>query len=132
MKYFICELEGVKLGIPSEQTEKIIPQARFQTSAFETEGDETLFISLPVLFKLKNISAPHGLVLKSDKPAKNILLTPKIDIELEIPEENIHGLPESFHVPFYFLKGVYFYEQSMILVLDTEKLLESTGRFSPS
>ena len=150
MKYFICALEGtpfterkevtpagqlpgnVHLGIPAEQTERIISMTRIQTAIYEIENQEA-FISLPCLFKLKDALAPHGIVLKTDnptdKPIKTILLTPKIDIELEIPEENIHRMPESFAGLFRCFKGACFTaagtDQSVILLLDPEKIVES-------
>jgi len=165
VKYFICALEGtpfterkevttagqlpgnVHLGIPAERTERIISMTRIQTVIYVTENQEA-FISLPCLFRLKDVLAPHGLVLKTDKsdipidrsidisinksidkPIKTILLTPKIDIELEIPEESIHRLPESFAGLFRCFKGAYFTPagtgQSVILLLDPEKIVES-------
>jgi hypothetical protein len=130
MKYFICALDKVHLGIPAERTERIIPVTRPQTAVYETENHET-FISLPALFQLKDASAPHGLVLKTsctekESPAaiQTVLLTPRIDIDLEIPEEKIHRLPETLSPLFHYFRGAYFDGQNMILILDTEKLKE--------
>ena len=99
MKYFVCALDSIShsptsLGFPAEHTERIIPAGRLQSSVYETENDE-VFISIPVLFKLKDNTAPHGLVLKASRFVRTVLLTPKIDVELEIPKENIHPLPEA-------------------------------------
>ena len=129
VKYFICALgTSAKLGIPAEQTERIIPVSRLQTSVYETENDDA-FISIPALFRQKDIAAPHGLVLKGgrdDGNGKTILLTPKIDIDLEIPEENIHSFPEAFAGLYTFIKGACFSggSQNVILILDPEKLTE--------
>jgi chemotaxis signal transduction protein len=109
------------VGIPAEQTEKIISVSRTQTAVRETENGET-FISLPALFRL-NDSAPHGVVLKNQTP-KTVLLTPKIDIDLEIPEENMGSLPESFSGWSRYFRGACFNEHNMILILDPEKLKE--------
>ena len=131
VKYFICALGEINLAIPAEQTERIIPVARVQTSVMESETQE-VFISLPVLFRQKDAAAPHGLVLKTEVkfsaagfPGKTILLTPRIDIELEIPEENIHRLPEAFSGLFSCFKGACFAgnSQNMTLILDPEKLI---------
>jgi hypothetical protein len=161
VKYFICALEGtpfterkevttagtlpgnVHLGIPAERTERIISMTRIQTAIYVIENQEA-FISLPCLFRLKDVLAPHGIILKTDKSdipinkssdisidkhIKTILLTPKIDIELEIPEESIHRMPESFAGLFRCFKGAYFTAagtgQSVILLLDPEKIVES-------
>jgi hypothetical protein len=153
VKFFICTLEvgahterkevtpvqlpgSVQLGIPAEWTERIISITRIQTVIYEIENKEA-FISLPCLFNLKDVLASHGIVLKNekltnksnDKSSKIILLTPKIDIELEIPEENIHRMPESFAGLFRCFKGAYFTaagtDQSVVLLLDPEKIVES-------
>jgi chemotaxis signal transduction protein len=85
-----------------------------------------MFISLPALFRLQE-SAPNGVVLKNTSASKEasqktILLTPKIDIDLEIPDENIHRLPESFSGQFRYFRGVCFNDQNVIFILDPEKL----------
>jgi hypothetical protein len=144
VKYFICALEGIHLGIPAEQTERIIPVSRAQTAVYETENQETIsaerqdsfstlngpggftgFISLPVLFQLKDLTTPHGLILKKQKSITTIILAPKIDIELEIPEENIHSLPKALAGQFKYFRGVCFNKQNVLLLLDTQKLIES-------
>ena len=127
MKYFICPLDKINLGIPAEQTERIIPVTRVQNAVHESENQEA-FISLPVLFQQKDTAAPHGVVLKpSFLPAgtgKTVLLTPRIDIDLEIPEENIHRLPEAFAGQFRYFRGACFNSQNLILILNPEKLAE--------
>ena len=117
MKYFICTLactdsgaENCLLGIPSERTERIIPVSQVQTEDF---------ISIPALLKLKDESVHHGLVLKS----KKTLLLPRIDVELEILEEEIKTLPKTIDELFGYFRGAYF-GSNMILILDPEKLLE--------
>jgi hypothetical protein len=101
-----------------------------QTAITESETGEK-FISLPALFKLSDSSAPHGLVLKSGsrtKPAPcetTILLAPKIDIELEIPIENIQVLPKSLAGQFRYFRAAYFSGDNLILILDPDKLTES-------
>jgi hypothetical protein len=98
-----------------------------QSAVYESENGE-MFISLPVLFRLKE-SATNGVVLKDTSVSKEaapkiILLTPKIDIDLEIPDENIHHLPESFSGQFRYFRGACFNDQNVILILDPEKLKE--------
>ena len=131
MNYFICELDIIYLGVPAEQIRRIIPVTRFQTNVLETENEEA-FISVPALFHPKaectQDNAVHGLILKNgltacDFSGKTILLAPKIDIDMEIPEEKIFRLPEAFTGVFSFLRGAHFTDDyKMILILDTEKL----------
>ena len=151
MKYFICALDKVSVGIPAEQTERIIPLAREQAGVYETEsqppgtdeaGTKEAFISLPALLH-DNTPARHGLVLKSAGEAsasraniKTILLSPKIDIDIEIPDESIHRLPEAFAGIFSFFSGACFAPginapgtndesgQNLILIVNPQKLME--------
>ncbi|MCL1813113.1 MAG: hypothetical protein FWG29_06275 [Treponema sp.] len=128
MRYFICTLDKINLGIPAERTERIIPVTRMQTAVFETDNDNgKAFISLPMLFLQKDSTALHGVVLKPNdgiETLKTVLLAPRIDIDLEIPEEHIHSLPEAFVGFFRYFRGVYFTEESIVLILNTEKLME--------
>ena len=127
MRYFICPLGKINLRIPSEQTERIISVSRLQTAVYETENGEA-FVSLPALLRQSGIAAPHGLILKTGerRPQKTILLAPKIDIELEIPEENIRRLPEAFIGAMEFFKGACFAgkDENLILILDPKKITE--------
>ena len=127
MMYFICALDKVQLGIPAEMTAQIIHSKRIQTVLYETENNETT-ISLPVLFRLKDITAPYGVVLKADNPGRTVLLTPPIDIDLEIPEESIHKLPESLSPLLIFFRGIFFYNQNVILILDPAALTKNILR----
>ena len=125
MKYFICNIDSNDncscLGIPADYIERIIPSEHNSSSVFETEANDT-FISIPYLLMLKNNSAPHGLVLKASGNEKILLLTPKIVEELEIPEEDIKDLPNTFSEFLTFIKGVSFIGQRLIFILEPKKL----------
>jgi len=128
LKYFICALGRINLGIPAEKTERIVSVTRIQDAVCETENQE-VFISLPALLRQKETAAPHGIVLKppvlaSQPPntTKTILLTPKIDAELEIPEENIHSLPRAMDGAYRYFRGAYCADKNVILILNPEKL----------
>ena len=132
MKYFICALGSahsrINLGIPAEQTERIVSVTRIQDAVCETENQE-VFISLPALLRQKNTAAPHGIVLKplaSQPPntAKTTLLTPKIDSELEIPEEGIRSLPRVMDGAYRHFRGAYCAGTNIILILNPEKFRE--------
>jgi len=124
-KYFICAMDKIFLGIPAQWTERVISVTRIQDAIRETENQET-FISLPALLKQKDRTAPHGIVLKptAGQTAKTTLLTPKIDAELEIPEEEIHGLPRVMSRAYRYFKGAYCTGKKIILILNPEKILE--------
>ncbi|MDR2576385.1 MAG: hypothetical protein LBC52_08095 [Treponema sp.] len=131
MKYFICALGHspgrINLGIPAEQTERIVSITRIQDAICETENQE-IFISLPALLRQKDTTSPHGIVLKQragQAPDKKItLLTPKIDAELEIPEEGIRDLPRAMHGVYKHFRGAYCTDTNIILILNPEKIME--------
>jgi hypothetical protein len=128
MKYFICAMGGINLGIPARQTERIVSVTRIQDAVRETENQE-VFVSLPALLRQEDKTTPHGIVLKplvSQPPntAKTTLLTPKIDAELEIPEENIHKLPRAMDGVYRHFRGAYCTDKSVILILNPENIIE--------
>ena len=126
MRYFICTFGEICLGFPAKQTERIIQADRIQTNIYETSDRQT-FISLPALLRQNDSFTVHGLVLKSPNAA--VLLTPKIDIELDIPQERISRLPEIFNGVFSFFSGAFFSDAEesfgLILLLDPEKIMEN-------
>ena len=141
MKYFICALDKIDctpasnqqvwLAIPAERIERVIAAGHIQTAVYETKSRESetgsAYISLPALFRLKDRAAPHGLVLKGSAPPETVLLMPRIENELEIPEENIQALPKVIDEMYVYFRGVFFEGEKMILILDPEKLTEGLG-----
>ena len=137
MKYFLCSLEvpagdgesgtDIKLGILAAHAERIIPVTKVQTAGYETINEE-VSISMPVLLQQKNNATPHGVVLKTACSPKTVLLIPRIEMDLEIPEEKIHQLPKVFIGMSRYFRGIYFNKQNLVLLLDTENLMgSSTG-----
>ena len=142
----------MSLGFPSEQTERIISIDRMQTNVYET-GENGAFISIPALLRQKDTASRHGLVLKSLNSIT--LLTPKIDVELDIPREKISKLPEVFTGVFSFFSGACFLDAagsenfarsksivqsescgivrcescSIVLLLDPKKIMEQQEKF---
>ena len=131
MKYFICALEKTNIGIPAFGAEKIIPVSRVQDTVYGT-GDGMVYISLPVLFLQKDYTAPHGLVLKpaANAALQTVLLTPRIENEMEIPEKEIRSMPGVLTAlngrgrMLGFFCGVHFTGGDIIFILDLNKLLE--------
>jgi hypothetical protein len=124
-------LGKINIGIPAEMTERIISVTRIQSAVCETENQE-VFISLPALLRQKETAAPHGIVLKPlvlesqsvVTTAKTTLLTPRIDAELEIPEENIRSLPRAMGGVYRYFGGAYCADKNVILIFNPKKLLE--------
>ena len=123
-------MNSILLGIPAEGAERIISVTRAQTAVYEAENQEA-FISLPAIFRQEDTAVPHGVVLKSNGPAlpdgtvRTVLLTPRIDKDLEIPEKDIHGLPEAFAGLFRYFRGAYFNGQEVIFILNFKILMEN-------
>ena len=129
MRYFICALGEISLGIPAEQVEHIIPADKTladKTPADENEtGNDAVKIFLPELFGQK-AETPHGLILKTGNQNKKILLTPRIEIDLEIPDEKIKKLPESFTGIYSCFTGACFADSGkMIFIINAEKITEN-------
>jgi len=125
MRYFVCSLGTINSAIPSAWAARIIPITREQSGVYASEDQKT-FISLAALFRLQGISGEYGVILKSGADGGNerILLTPKIDQEVELPEESIHRLPEIMEDSFRFCRGVSFAGSGALYVLDMEKIME--------
>ena len=130
-------MDKIQIGIMAQKTEKIIQSTRTMNSVFETQSindnEMEVFVSLPALFMMQDTIAPHTLVLKtifmpsSELKVKIFILTPKIENELEIPEETIYQLPKVFADLHGYSKGIYFNNQTtqtMTLILNIEKFLE--------
>ncbi|MCL2442869.1 MAG: hypothetical protein FWD13_05315 [Treponema sp.] len=112
----------IRFGIPAEYTEKIIQLSREQNSLYETVNNDIL-VSLPALFE-RNFSTLHGLILKLSvlEGKKIILLTPKIEKEIDIPDGCIHSLPNVFSGPFVFFRGVFFSDENPVFIINPEKI----------
>jgi hypothetical protein len=128
VKFFICALEEMVLGIPSKETARIIPAPHTQTTLYESE-QEDLFFSLPVLFRKDSVPAPHGIVLKkkyNDLPNEKrlILLVPRIETDLDISEGEIRLLPALIREKLSCLGGACFNNGNLVLLLDTENLIK--------
>jgi hypothetical protein len=126
VKFFICALDEMILGIPSEGTARIISAPRTQTVLYEIEKEE-LFISLPVLFRKDALPAPHGMILKEKCPPHTAvtLLVPRIETDIDIPEAEIQKLPALIGEKLSCLGGAYFNKEGLILLLDTKKLVKT-------
>jgi len=124
MRYFVCAFELIKFGIPAEFTESIIQLTRTQNSTIENV-DNNVYVSLPALFQ-KYSSTPHGVILKLSvsNSRKITLLTPQIEKDMEIPENNVHGLPQLLTGPYAFFSGVFFSNENPVFIFNPEKLAE--------
>ena len=129
MKYFISDLGSTEnkdlhtcLAFPLDHTERIVPHDACDSDA----------VSIPSLLKTNNISVLHGIILKSGMDSASVkrtsLLVPRIDIEIDIPDEEIYSLPKVLEDMLKYFKGVHFTDQKMILIFDPNKLFQIDHR----
>lgn len=129
MRYFICTLETLTLGVPADKTERIIAAPQTLETVYE-EKDGDVFISLPAFLgkkgKKEEENLDHGIVFKEKAGTGQwVLLLPRIDRDLEIPQEQIRSLPNLLRSRLSCFSGAYFTEssaQGLILLLDTEQV----------
>ena len=121
MRYFICSLKEIFLGISAEQTEQII-QLNDVQNIDQKAGAILSCISPAELFKLNDINNLHGLILKSCSQEKTIIAVPKIETDLDIPDEKIQKLPQILCTLLWFIKGCYFNESKLILIINEKDI----------
>ena len=112
MKCFICVADGMYLGIPADKTERIMPSADAGQGA----------ILLADLLAFNDKSPVHALLIKN--PVNKTLLTPKIESEIEIPEESVRRLPASLSPMEKYFIGASFLNENVLLIFNTDQLTE--------
>jgi hypothetical protein len=125
MKYFVCTLGGageILLGFPSVLAAEFIALRRSQSALFERDKSECFF-SMPVLFGKPAVPTVHGIVLKGCRE-RTIALAPRIDTDMDIPEEAVHPLPALIGDTLPFVRGVAFIGDALILLVNPDTLLE--------
>ncbi|MDR0526113.1 MAG: hypothetical protein LBG90_09635 [Spirochaetaceae bacterium] len=107
MKWFLCPWDDMFLGVPADRIERL-----FIASPQNEEG-----LSIPQMFH-RPVPAPHAASLK---PKGTILLLPRIDIDLDIPDAEIHAMPRAFGEKSLFA-GACFRNGDLILLLNIEEI----------
>ena len=122
VNYFIFPLGNTKinLGIPKDNTEKIVPINRDQNILLAEDQGQN-YISIPILFKLNGSISPHAVVLKN---CNTMLLCPKIDSEITVSSDEIYEMPKALQHFFVYVNGIFFRDNDLILIMDTDLLLE--------
>ena len=121
MRYFVCSLDAIDVAVPAHWAERIIPVPQ-ESAAF----DQTASISLPALFRQRTAATPHGVLLKTPGAGRKMLLTPRIDREVEVPEEDIRRLPKVLADSLRLCSGCCFTGKGAMLILDIEAIIKET------
>ncbi|MDR2952997.1 MAG: hypothetical protein LBU82_07120 [Treponema sp.] len=125
MKHFLCAFDALYLGLRADRVERVfsLSAARQLESG---AGEEGACISLPALFGRAGFASPHGIVLKPfDNEKKITLLSPPLDIDVDIPEESVYSLPRALQGGLRFASGACFLakeKERLVLILDLEKI----------
>jgi len=120
MRFFIFPIESIHIAVAADKVSKFI-------SHDMTEAEQTV-IPLYILFtrhqKNENVSF-HGIVLKQEicDNKKIVIMTPPIEEDINVSQEEIQSLPDSFSGVYSSFNGIYFYRQKLIFFLDIENFI---------
>jgi hypothetical protein len=99
----MCAFEDFFVAIPIRYVSSLVLRYDMAEKAVSRDDvTRNTFFSLPHLFGFPGESVKHGIVLKSggrdDEPGsvvknRNILLSPEVEREADIPQEEIYSLP---------------------------------------
>jgi hypothetical protein len=152
MRVFLCSYNGFLLAIPMDAVSFITQHQKKAEKALEYKAQKhNTYISLPLLFKQPLLNIRHGIILKAGSndednniiENKTILLTTKVECEIEIPEKEIHSIPKTLEVMRFSLlfNGIIFNshtgnehavsnfsQEDMILLFNPEKLIKNIKR----
>jgi hypothetical protein len=101
----MCAFEDFFVAIPIRYVSSLVLRLEEADRAVSRDdGTRNTFFSLPHLFGSPGEPVKHGIVLKSggkdDEPGgivenRNILLSPPVEREVDIPQEDIYPLPDA-------------------------------------
>jgi hypothetical protein len=143
MRYFLSTFNyfsaALCIGVPEDSVAAIMiyPEEVRETIRREAGGD--VYFSLPHFFKLQDLTARHGIVLKPEprhlalpgdsaepeEGPRNILLVSAVEREIDIAAEELFPLPELLAAPdrIAFFTGLRFAGQAMIALIDPAALI---------
>jgi len=103
MRVFICTFASFTAAIPTESVSSLMLYTRRVSHTVEYHPKNgNAYVSLPRLFKCPTAEVSHGITLKNnnnnDETMENkiILLTTKVEKEMEIKNELVYPLPKIF------------------------------------
>jgi len=145
MRVFLCSFGDFALAIPmfsvssltNLEDRSVQYNAAANDAVMHDQGNHNTYISLPQLFNLADINVRHCVILNNpdgtnDDTDKNkiVLISPEVVREIEIPDEEIHVIPEVLigtHFSMLFT-GIHLSDTPVlvnpVLVLNPEQLME--------
>jgi hypothetical protein len=106
MRVFLCVCGGFTVAIPTDSVSSLMLYAEEAAQMVKyNEQNRNTYISLPLLLKIPPEQIQHGIVLKKPDSGdddttimedRTILLTTRIDCEIDISEGEIYPIPKAF------------------------------------
>jgi hypothetical protein len=107
MRVFLCACGGFLVAIPMDSVSSLMLYAEEAAQMVEyNEQNRNTYISLPLLLDIPPEHIQHGIVLKNPDSEdddssiienRTILLTTRIDCEIDISEGEIYPIPKVFN-----------------------------------
>ncbi|MCL2229590.1 MAG: hypothetical protein FWC01_00695 [Treponema sp.] len=117
MRFFIFPIENIHIAISADKV------ARFVSHNSEESGDTKIPLCMFFSNQKYNENSPsHGIVLKqeTDDNKTTVIITPPVEEDINVAQEEIHSLPESFCGVYSSFNGMFFNKQKIIFFLDVE------------
>jgi len=133
MRFFIFPLDNIYIAVAADNVKCFISSDAIDSFAGNNNDQEsTGYVKIPVymIFGKRDCAGNalrHGIVLKHETGASGadgrafIIITPPVERDIFVDEQEIQGFPGSFSGVYSSFNGLYFSGQKVILFLDIEK-----------
>jgi len=124
MRYFIFPVENIYIAVSADKVKRFISHNSEESS----DNDKIKIIVNTIFGKLHNTDNKffsHDIVLKqkTNDDKTLILVTPPVERDIEVSENQIQNLPESLTGVYSSFNGLYFDKQNIIFFLNLEKMI---------
>jgi len=131
MRVFLCPYGGFSLAIPMDAVLSVTLHHKKTEETVEVNQENlNTYISLPLLLNCAGGEPRHGIILKDGDDErlekKTVLLTYEIESEIELAQNKIYPLPESFSAMKFsqYFMGMVF-SKELILLLNPEQTVQN-------
>jgi len=135
MRVFLSAYPNFTLAIPMDAVGSMMlyNQKTEKTIHFDQEKRNT-YVSLPELFKMKDKTVYHGIILREWKSNENkiVLLTAEVKRDTEIPDEEFYPVPKTLStMDFSSMFSRIQFSGSPVLLLNIEHLVQIVQKEKP-
>jgi len=123
MRFFIFPLENIYIAVAADRVKRFISAENNMNSVNVDHINIPVYMIFGKPRCIENISC-HGIVLKQETNENKtlVMITPPVEKDIDIAENEIQSLPGSFSGIYSSFNGIYFSGQKIIFFLDIEKL----------